>query len=72
MPVEIFVDHAFLFRVVHSNSIIFVGSHFEPTVPSEDCAPVEDDVEDEVDPRFNDNPQSDDDRQPHKPSHCEL
>ncbi|XP_034233436.1 antichymotrypsin-2-like isoform X2 [Thrips palmi] len=71
-PLEIFVDHPFLFRLVHSNSLIFIGSHFEPTVPSEDCAPVEDDVEEQVDSHLNDNPQSDDDRIHHKRSHCEM
>lgn len=70
---EMFVDHPFLFRLVHSNSMLFMGSHTEPTVPSEECALLEEDVEEQVDSRFNDNPNSDDERrQPHKPSHCEL
>lgn len=68
MPVELFVDHAFLFRLVNVASVIFVGCHCEPTpVPGEDDA-----CDTNEDPLFNDNPQPDDNVRPHKPSHCEL
>ncbi|KAJ1523371.1 hypothetical protein ONE63_001238 [Megalurothrips usitatus] len=70
LPVELYVDHPFLFRLLNLTTVIFVGAHYEPTTESsEDYADALDDNED---PHFSDTPKPDDTVHPHKPSHCEL